>query len=571
MLHITATAIGNLHKRGKIFTYLKDKIKNGVCFLQETHSIPSQEQKWQAQWNGKMYFSHGSSNSTGCAIAFTSNFNFQLIKESKDTSGRFLILEVLIDKIRYLMINLYNANSEVEQLQVLDSLASKLDDHDTDGDCIPIFGGDFNLYFDTSLDCSGGNPLLKKRSIAKLMTILDRLDASDIFRIRFPDTKQYTFLRKNPTIRRRLDYIFISNNVQEFVDTVKILPSYMSDHAPVLITINPSSSRNRGNYSWKFNNSLLQDLKFSTEIRTHFDKVKDNLQNLSNAHLKWEFFKYEARKFSISFSKMKKKEDNDLRIFHEDIVHRYTSTENQPTEAEYADSKTYLESYYEKKTQGLSLRSKTVFYEDNEKSTKYFLNLEKKRGEKSTIRKLVDNNIELTDTKDILHKIHSFYSNLFDRKIAKSNADCINFLDTLNLPLISDDHKKHCDADISVDDLKESLFSMSNNKTPGNDGLTAEFYKFFWEDLKDILLESYKYSLIVGELSTSQRQAIIKLIEKKDKDKRFIENWRPISLLNIDTKILSKCIASRLIPVLPSVISSDQTAYVKGRYIGLIL
>ena len=109
---------------------------------------------------------------------------------------------------------------------------------------------------------------------------------------------------------------------------------------------------------------------------------------------------------------------------------------------------------------------------------------------------------------------------------------------------------------------------MCNNKSPGNDGLTAEFYKFFWADLKDPLFDSYKYSRIVGELSTSQRQAIIKLIEKKDKDKRYIENWRPISLLNIDTKILSKSIATRLIPVLPSVISSDQTAYVKGRYIG---
>ena len=106
------------------------------------------------------------------------------------------------------MINLYNANSEVEQLQVLDSLASKLDDHDTDGDCIPIFGGDFNLYFGTSLDCSGGNPLLKKRSIAKLMTILDRLDASDIFRIRFPDNKQYTFLRSYYKTPLRLYFHF---------------------------------------------------------------------------------------------------------------------------------------------------------------------------------------------------------------------------------------------------------------------------------------------------------------------------------------------------------------------------
>ena len=69
-------------------------------------------------------------------------------------------------------------------------------------------------------------------------------------------------------------------------------------------------------------------------------------------------------------------------------------------------------------------------------------------------------------------------------------------------------------------------------------------------------------------MSTSQRQAIIKLIEKRDKDKRFISNWRPKSLLNVDTKVISKCLATRLVPILPSIISSDQTAYVKGRFIG---
>ena len=71
-----------------------------------------------------------------------------------------------------------------------------------------------------------------------------------------------------------------------------------------------------------------------------------------------------------------------------------------------------------------------------------------------------------------------------------------------------------------------------------------------------------------GELSASQLQAVITLIEKKERDERLIKNWRPISLLNVDAKDISKCLANRVKKVISSLISSDQTAYVPGRYIG---
>ena len=109
---------------------------------------------------------------------------------------------------------------------------------------------------------------------------------------------------------------------------------------------------------------------------------------------------------------------------------------------------------------------------------------------------------------------------------------------------------------------------MQNNKSPGNDGLTKEFFVTFWEDIKDAFLNSCRTAKLKKELSTSQRQAVIKLIEKKDKDKRFIKNWRPISLLNVDYKIISKALTSRLKKVLPDLISLQQTAYVGNRFIG---
>ena len=87
---------------------------------------------------------------------------------------------------------------------------------------------------------------------------------------------------------------------------------------------------------------------------------------------------------------------------------------------------------------------------------------------------------------------------------------------------------------------------MPINKSPGNDGLTKEFYETFWEEIKIPLCKSITKSLQNGELSTSQRQTVIKLIEKKDKDKKLIKNWRPISLFNIDTKLICKVLAERL-------------------------
>ena len=117
--------------------------------------------------------------------------------------------------------------------------------------------------------------------------------------------------------------------------------------------------------------------------------------------------------------------------------------------------------------------------------------------------------------------------------------------------------------------MKNALKSLNNNKTSGNDGLTKEFYETFWDDLKLLFKKVIHQTKVTKKLLASQRQTVIKLIEKKkNRDKGFIKNWRPISLLNIDHKIISKLFATRLKDVLPSLISSKQTAYIAKRFIG---
>ena len=80
-------------------------------------------------------------------------------------------------------------------------------------------------------------------------------------------------------------------------------------------------------------------------------------------------------------------------------------------------------------------------------------------------------------------------------------------------------------------------------------------------------MQSISYPFEYGELSNSQKQAVITLVEKRGKDKRQIKNWRPISLINVDAKIASKTLAKRLESVLHEIIYFDQSAFVKGRTI----
>ena len=125
-----------------------------------------------------------------------------------------------------------------------------------------------------------------------------------------------------------------------------------------------------------------------------------------------------------------------------------------------------------------------------------------------------------------------------------------------------------CEGLVSENECLNALKEFKNAKSPGSDGFSAEFYRFVWPELGPEMVASFNYGFRTGTLSISQRRGIISLIPKKNKDKTLLENLRPVSLLNTDYKILTKTIAKRLEKVLPKIINSDQTGYVKGRFIG---
>ena len=113
-------------------------------------------------------------------------------------------------------------------------------------------------------------------------------------------------------------------------------------------------------------------------------------------------------------------------------------------------------------------------------------------------------------------------------------------------PTLSSEEKESLEGLISEEEALAVLKRMNNQKRPGSDGFTTEFYKFFWKDIGHLLVRSINYGFRSGEMSITQKEGIITCISKEDKLKQFLRNWRPITLLNMSYKIASSCIAAQL-------------------------
>ena len=294
-------------------------------------------------------------------------------------------------------------------------------------------------------------------------------------------------------------------------------------------------------------------------------------KDITSKRLLWDIIKYRIRKETISFSKRKVKERRDeLSALERDVKRWQDLCDESPTSENLTgleETRIRYESAYKYVTQGAIIRSHAWWFKKGEKSNSYFPRLENQNNSSSCIRKLkLDDEKVTTDPVEIPGEIKSFYSTLYPNSNNESDVS-VRFLENPSFPKLDEDKKELCEGRLTYNECYRSLLTFQTGKAPGNDGLTIEFYKVFWPLFGNLVVDCLNEAYDYGELSTSQKMAMIKLIEKKGKDKMHIKNWRPISLLNVDAKIASKALAKRLETVLPLIIHENQCAYVKGRSI----
>ena len=139
------------------------------------------------------------------------------------------------------------------------------------------------------------------------------------------------------------------------------------------------------------------------------------------------------------------------------------------------------------------------------------------------------------------------------------------------LRFLHDDSKLKLNSPVSRAEILSAWKSLNLNRSPGYDDLPVEFYIVFFHDICDLLLNWYRYSFVHGFWYVSQRNVVITLLPKKDKDPLYVKNRRPISLLNTDYKIIAKVmadVANRLKLCPNEIIHEHQTGFMKGRNIG---
>ena len=511
---------------------------------------------------------------------FSNNFEFKVQNVTRDKNGNFIVISFTAMEEEFLLVNVYgpNRDSPIFYDDLYDVVKSYKNE-------FVIAVGDWNLVLDPEKDYDNYIHINNPKAKEALTKMMDGIPMTDIWREMNPECKRFTWRKSNPLKQSRLDFFLMSEYLIGWFEDTDIVPGYRTDHSMVTLTLK-FGKEVRHKSLWKYNVSLLKDDKYISEINKEImDVIKEYawegydeeaLENISHSDVKLsvsdkvflDFLLMKIRSKTIAFASMKKRKNNEKETFLINEIKEMEENENKTEiDVEFLKEKNQeLALLREKKMTGVLIRSRARWIAEGEKTSKYFCNLEKRHYVNKRMVKLHDSDGQiLKEQKDIIKEVRSFYKKLYTERCLenKSVEELIH-----QIPKLSEDEATSLEGQITLMEAALALKNMKNGKSPGTDGFSSEFFKFFWRQLGPFVVRALNESYRDGELSSTQKEGLITCIPKGNKPKEYIKNWRPISLLNVVYKIGSSCIANRVKMVLPSLISEDQTGFIKGRYIG---
>ena len=545
-------------KRKDVMNYLKNK-KFDIYFLQDTHFESNIEHIVRAEWGYECWFNSFTSRARGVAILFNNTFEFKVQNIHSDKTGNLLVMNVIINSIEYILVNIYAPNRD--EPDFFRQIQNTLNKYQVDN---VIIGGDWNLLLDPNNDGKNYKNVNNPGAKEEVSNLTLQFNLIDIWRHLHPSGKQYTWHKKvhGKIIQQgRLDFFLLSDQLLSLCQKSNIIPGYRSDHSIVTFKLNEVENK-RAKTFWKFNNFLLRDHNYIQTVKNTIDNTKlcymplvyneekiveiEPFQPNIDDQLFLEVLLMEIRASTLKYSANRKKnEQNEEKQTILEI--QELEKDKEVNQEAISEKNEKLEMIRKNKLIGALIRSRANWIENGEKPTKYFCNLENRHFISKRMNILIDRTgKEINKDEDIIEETKLFYENLYTCKEHELNNINIEEFNRFTHDKLSDEDALALECKISLNELSACLKNMNNNKSPGSDGFSVEFFKFFWKDLKYFIYNSINRAFEVNELSITQKEGVITCIPKGNKPKEYLKNWRPICLLNVIYKMCSGCIAGRI-------------------------
>ncbi|CAM2097110.1 unnamed protein product [Caretta caretta] len=552
-------------RRSQVLSYLREG-RYSVVFLQETHTDPAAEDRWRLEWGDGVYFSHFATWQAGVATLFSPNLQPEVLGVNEAVPGHLLHLRVRMEGLVVNLVNIYapQMSSRRPQFyqQVSDFLGT-LDSHE----CL-VLGGDFNTTLDER-DRSGAE--LSPAAANILQGIVDHHSLVDVWRDHHPDdTSTFTFVRveAHRSHHSRLDRIYLSRFHLSQAHSSAIRPAPFSDHHLVTVTVSLRAERPGPAY-WHFNNSLLEDESFVMSFREFWLAWREQWRAFPSVRRWWDLGKVRAKLFCCDYTRGTSRRRNAaIEQLEREVLEMERRLAADPEDPSLCgacrEKREELRALEDHRARGAFVRSRIRLLREMDRGSHFFYALEKTRGAKKHVTcLLVEDGTPLTDPEEMCGRARDFYTSLFSPDPTDPDACGVLWEE---LPTVSVGDRDRLELPLTLAEFSEALRRMPTNKSPGMDGLTVEFYRAFWDILGPDLVTVWAESLQSGVLPLSCRRAVLALLPKKG-DLRDLRNWRPVSLLRTDYKIVAKAISLRLGSVMADVVHPDQTYTVPGRSI----
>ena len=459
-------------KRNDVIQWYIEK-EFDIILTQEAHCTPDTESDWKNSWGGDIIFSHGTNNARGTCIFIKHTVQREIFKKIIDPEGRYVILDIELEGVRLTLASIYAPNNDSPEYfeKIRDEIESIPNDK-------RIVGGDYNLILDLLKDKKGGTNKVKVKSQKVVSDWMENTDLVDIYRYLNPDSLTYTWSQKRPTrVFCRLDFFLISQSLVDNVSSSKIIPGFKTDHSVVTLDLSMDKTP-RGRGYWKLNCSHLSDPNFVQKIKQTITETA-NINRGANPNLLWDTIKMAIRGESIKYSSQKKKEtnneisrlENEIQYFEQKQSHSHLTEEQEQA---LQTAKSHLSHIINEKAKGAYVRSRSQNYEEGERNSSSFFNIEKRSSHKKSINKLRVSETEITkDQTQILGHMKDFYRKLYSKKTLQ---DADTFLNSLEPPnTVSEEQSITLKKELSINELETAIKEMKSNKSPGKTGCPLNF------------------------------------------------------------------------------------------------